>query len=392
MIIKELAEEFRIEIQYIPEDKEKYKSFSIPIMYKECNNYKMPYNLRFINSNRFMMRTLESHVNNISQLYHCKCSNKIKQEIRTKHSDKNIYTKCKTCTERSKQSIDSLKLKFPHTYQLSNGNTERFILLLKRSVYPYKYMDDWEKFNETEIPSIEDHYSNLHLENISKEDHKYAQKVRNTFNIKNLGEYNDLYVQLDTCQLAVTFEQFRSLCLKEYKLDPAYFCATPGLAFEACLNMTKVELELLTDIDMVLMFAKGTRGGISQAIQGYASANNKYMPNYNSKAPSTYLKYVDANNLYGYAMSKKLNINNFKWCDALEMFTSDFIKNYEEDSDTGYLLEVDIDYPKELHESHRDLSFLSIEKEKLLSTLEDKEKYVVHMATLKQALQHRLEF
>ena len=91
-------------------------------------------------------------------------------------------------------------------------------------------------------------------------------------------------------------------------------------------------------------------------------------------------------------MSKKLNINNFKWCDALEMFTSDFIKNYEEDSDTGYLLEVDIDYPKELHESHRDLSFLSIEKEKLLSTLEDKEKYVVHMATLKQALQHRLEF
>ena len=119
MIIKELAEEFRAEIQCIPEDKEKYKSFSIPIMYKECNNYKMPYNLRFINSNRFMMRTLESHVNNISQLYHCKCSNKIKQEIRTKHSDKNIYTKCKTCTERSKQSIDSLKLKFPHiNYQM----------------------------------------------------------------------------------------------------------------------------------------------------------------------------------------------------------------------------------------------------------------------------------
>ena len=111
--------------------------------------------------------------------------------------------------------------------------------------------------------------------------------------------------------------------------------------------MTRVELELLTDIDMILLFEKGIRGGISQAIQRYASANNKYMPNYNSKLLSTYLLYVDANNLYGWAMSEKLPINNFKWCNALEMFTSDFIKNYEEDSDTGYLLEVDIDYPKE---------------------------------------------
>ena len=132
---------------------------------------------------------------------------------------------------------------------------------------------------------------------------------------------------------------------------------------------------------------------MSQVIQRYASANNKYMLNYNSKAPSTYLMYVDANNLYGYAMSKKLPIKyNFKWCDALEMFTSDFIKSYANDSDTGYLLEVDIVYPKELHESHRDLPFLAIRKEKLLTTLENKEKYVLHMATLKQALQQGLEF
>ena len=155
--------------------------------------------------------------------------------------------------------------------------------------------------------------------------------------------------------------------------------------------MTKVELGLLPDIGMVLLFEKRTRAGISQAIQRYASANNKYKPNYNSKVLSTYLMYVDANNLYGWTMAKKLPINNFKWCDALEMFTSDFIKNYEEDSDRGYLLEVDIGYPKELHESHRDLPFLSIKKEKLLTTLEDKEKYVVHIAALKQALLHGLE-
>ena len=156
--------------------------------------------------------------------------------------------------------------------------------------------------------------------------------------------------------------------------------------------MTKVELELLTDIDMVLLFEKRIRGGISQALQRYSSAKNKYMPNYNSKLLSTYLLYVDANNLYGWAMSKKLLINNFKWYDALEMLTSDFIKNYDEDSDAGYLLEVDIDYPKELHESHRDLPFLSIKKEKLLNTLADKEKYVVHIAALKEALRHGLEF
>ena len=338
------------------------------------------------------MGLLENHVNNLSQLYDCNCSDKSNQKIRIKHKNMNIYTKCKTCTKRSKQSIESLKLKFPSTYQLSNGNINKFILLLKRGVCPCEYMHDQNKFNETEIPLIEDHHSNLNLKHSSKEDHKHAHKVKNTFNIKNIEEYRDLYVQSDTAQLADTFEQFRTLCLKEYKLDPAYFCTTPGLAFEACLKMSKVELELLTDIDMVLMFEKGIRGGISQAIQRSASANNKYMPNYSPKAPSTYLMYTDANNLCGYAMSKKLPINNFKWCDALEMFTSDFIKNYDKNSDTECLLKVDIDYPKELHESHRDLPFLFIKKEKLLTTLENKEKYVVHITALKQALLHGLEF
>ena len=200
---------------------------------------------------------------------------------------------------------------------------------------------------------------------------KHAQKVWNTFNIKNLGEYHDLYVQSDTSQLVDTFEQLRTLCLNEYKFDPAYFCTTPGLAFEACLKINKVELELLTDIGMVLLLDKGIRGGISQAVQRYASANNKYMPNYNSKAPSTYLMYVDANNLYGWAMSKKLQIDSFEWINDLNKFSSKFIRNYHENEDTGYLLEVDIEYPKNLHDSHRDLPFLPIKKDKLLTTLED---------------------
>ena len=136
--------------------------------------------------------------------------------------------------------------------------------------------------------------------------------------------------------------------------------------------MNKVELELLTDIGMVLLFDKGIRGGISQAVQRYASANNKYMPNYNSIAPSTYLMYVDANNLYGWAMSEKLQIDSFEWINNLNnKFSSKFIRNYHENEDTGYLLEVDIEYPKNLHDSHRDLPFLPIKKDKLLTTLED---------------------
>ena len=252
-------------------------------------------------------------------------------------------------------------------------------------------MNDWNKFNETELPTIDKFYSKLNLKNISKEDYRHAQNVWNTFNIKNLGEYHDLYVQSDTTQLADTFEKFRTLCLKESELDPTYVCTTPGFALEACLTMPHVKLELLTDIDMILMFEKGIRGGISQTIQRYASANNKYMPKYNSKQISSYLMYVDANNLYGWAMSKKLPIGCFAWCEDLEKFTSEFIKNYDEDSNTGYLLQVDIEYPKKLHEAHRDLPFLPIKKKKLLTTLEDKEKYVVHIAALKQALLHGLK-
>ena len=278
LMINELADEFREEIHYIPEDKEKFKSFSVTIMHDYVSEYEVPYNLRFIDSNKFMMRSLDTHVINLSELQSCNCSDKSKQHIRINYDD-NIYTRCKSCTKRSKQSIQSLIEKFPNTYQLTNGDIKKFILLLKKGVYPYEYMNNYDKFNDTELSAIDKFYSNLNLKNISKEDYKHAQNVWSAFNIKNMGDYHDLYVQSDTTQLADIFEQFRNLCLKEYKLDPAYFCTTPGLALEACLKMTKVKLELLTDIAMVLMFEKQIRGGISQAIQKYSSDNNKYMPN-----------------------------------------------------------------------------------------------------------------
>ena len=144
-----------------------------------------------------------------------------------------------------------------------------------------------------------DFYSNLNLENISDYDYTHAQKIWDVFEIKNLTEYHDLYVQSDTLLLSDTFENFRNMCLNIYELDPTYFVSAPGLAWQACLKKTGVKLELLTDIDMLLMVEKGTRGGICQAIHRYAKANNKYMKNYDKNIESSYIEYLDANNLYG---------------------------------------------------------------------------------------------
>ena len=152
------------------------------------------------------------------------------------------------------------------------------------------------------------------------------------------------------------FESFRSLCLKEYLLDPVYFVSTPSLANEAILKITKAKIELLTNINMVLMIEKGIRGCLTQVIKKHSIANNKYLPCDDSTKKSVYLQYLDANNLYGWAMYKKLSLNGYKWANVKE-FDRDFIKNYDDNSDKGYLLEVDVEYPKELYSSHRDLPF-----------------------------------
>ena len=132
-----------------------------------------------------------------------------------------------------------------------------------------------------------------------------------------------------------------------------------------------------------------------QSVDRYAKANNKYMKNYNKSIESSYLMYLDANNLYGWAISKKLPINGFKWENDLSRFNKTFIKNYNEDSDVGYFLEVDIEYPKQLWSSHKDLPFLLERKKlgkvgKLVCSIEDKETYAIHIRALKQALNHGL--
>ena len=209
-------------------------------------------------------------------------------------------------------------------------------------------MDSWDRFNETSLPPKEFFYSELNLEDISDKGYLHAQKVWGEFGIRNLGEYHDLYVQTDTLLLADVYEKFRDKCIEIYGLDPSYFLSAPGLAWQACLKVTNVNLELLTDVDMLLMIESGIRGGMCQSIHRYAKANNKYMNNYDKSIKSSYLMYLDANNLYGWAMSKKLPVNGFKWENDLSRFNKNFIKNYNENSDVGYFLEVDIEYPKQL--------------------------------------------
>ena len=174
------------------------------------------------------------------------------------------------------------------------------------------------------------------------------------------------------------------MCIKVYELDPAHFLSLPGLAWQACLKKTNVKLELLTDYDILLMVEEGIRGGICDAIHRHAKANNKYMKNYDKNQESSYIQYLDANNLYGWAMSQKLSGNGFKWINDVTGIDGEFIRNYNEDSDKGYILEVDDKYPRKLHDLHSALPFLpkrmKIDKcKKLVCNLRNKKKYVVYI-------------
>ena len=257
-------------------------------------------------------------------------------------------------------------------------------------------MDGWDKFNEKLIPSKESFYSSLTLENVTEIDYIHANNVFKTFKLNNLGDYHDLYVKSDTLLLADVFENFRKACIKTYELDPAHFISLPGLAWQACLKKAEVELELLTDYDMLLMIEEGIRGGICHAVHRYAKANNIYMKEYDQTKESSYIQYLDANNLYGAAMSEKLPMNGFKWVSDILVIDEKFVKSYNKNRNKGYILEVDVDYPTKLHKLHSDMPFLPdriiIDKtKKLVCNLYDKKNYVVHISVLKQALDHGLK-
>ena len=308
-----------------------------------------------------MSMPLSKLVDNLSEEIHnnkCAHCKSCLDYVRSTKNEK-LILKCFNCETYYRKKINKELIKrFASTYEFCYKNLNKYILLLRKGVYPYEYMNNWERFNEKSLPSKESFYSNLNMGNIDDIDYRHGNNVFKRFKLKNLGEYHDLYVQSDTLILADVFENFRNTCLKVYELDLAHFLSLPGLAWQACLKKTNVKLELLTDYNMILMVEEGIRGGICRSIHRYAKANNKYMNNYDKNEESSYIQYLDVNNLYCWAMSQKLLVNNFKWVKDISKINEEFIKNYNENSKKGYILEVDVKYPKKLHDLHSDLSFL----------------------------------
>ena len=343
------GEERQMTINVIPNNMEKYMAFML-------GNH-----LTFLDSFQFMNSSLEKLVSNLPR--------------------------------------ESLK----YTSQIFEG--QELDLMVRKGVYPYDYMDSFSKFKE-KLPMKEEFYSILNDEHISDEDYEHAQDVWNTFSLKNMGEYHDLYLASDVLLLADVFENFRKTCLEYYKLDPCHYFTSPGLSWDAMLKMTNIKLELMTDIDMFQFIEKGLRGGISYIANRYGKANNKYMKEYNEKAPSKYIMYLDANNLYGWAMSQYLPTGGFRWMTQKQIDKINLAK-YQEGSKKGLIVEVDLEYPKELHDLHNDYP-LGPEKvkvtndmlseycknisekysistglvSKLIPTLGSKEKYVLHYRNL----------
>ena len=342
-------------IDCIPNNEEKYISFSKNIKVGEYKDRKTgevrdkTFKIRFIDSFKFMGSSLEALVNNLP-----------------------------------KDAFNNLERYY---------TADEVRLIKRKGVYPYEYMNTEERFSETKLPPKEAFYLRLSGEGITDEDYKHALNVWNVFKMKTLKDYHGLYNETDVLLLADVYENFRNNNLTIYNLDPAHYFTAPGLSSDACLKITGVELELLTDPNMLLMWERCIRGGISMISNRYGEANNKYMKGgFNKNEPSKYIMYLDANNLYGTAMCNKLPTHGFKWMSGGELE-----KLYENQelhtwNKTPCILEVDLKYPEKLHDSHNDYPLCpegvkcKNNVEKLIPNLRDKKKYVLHYKNLIQCL------
>ena len=356
LFIKQLAK-IEGKLDCIPSTEEKYISFSKHIRvgeYKDIGGNIFPINfeIRFLDSFKFLQTSLANLVSNLSpDEFYC-----------TKHAFK------------------------------KNTN-----LIARKGVYPYDYVSSFDKLSETQLPPKDEFYSKLNDQGITDEDYKHAINIWNTFNCKTIRDYHDLYLKSDVLLLTDVFENFRKTCVHHYKLDPVHYYTSPGLAWDACLKETGQQLQLLHDYDMLMMFERGIRGTITHISKRYAEANNKYMKDYNPEKKSTFIQYLDANNLYGWAMSQNLPTHGFKWMkditkekvykilDKINCSMSNFGKK-------GYIFEVDLEYPKHLWEEHNDYP-LAPEKmivngvEKLICHFKPRKNYVVHYRNLRQYLE-----
>ena len=352
-IIKEVSNAFEGDINLLPITKEKYISFTKHVFNTLDRKGKKCIKLRFIDSFKFLNASLDKLASFLSK-------------------DKLRITQREYC----------------------NLSAENFDLLTRKGVFPYEYIDSFQKLEESRLPPRDLFFSSLTGDTVSEKDYAHAVNVWQRFSIETLGEYSDLYLKTDVLLLADIFENFRDSCIASYGLDPAHYYTIPGLTWDSMLKYTRIKFELLTDIDMVLFIERGIRGGLSQCSGRYAKANNKYMQTYDPSKPSSYLMYYDVNNLYGYAMSQPLPYGEFQWVEDVENFD---VSAIAPDSPIGYILEVDLEYSQNLHDMHTDLPFCPTRdkppgkrQDKLLATLYDKKRYVIHYRNLQQCIRHGL--
>lgn len=274
-----------------------------------------------------------------------------------------------------------------------------FNFMRQKGVMPYSYLDDISKLQETSLPCKEQFYNNLTDEPISDEDYDRALQVWDIFQCKTLEDYCTLYLTADVLLLADVFENYRDFSLHTYKLDPAHYFTAPGLSWDAMLKYTGVELELLTDVEMVHFFKNSIRGGCSTCVLREAHANNTFCSEYNPKKETSFIVFLDMVSMYGASMRKPLPQGQFAWLTPLEISEiSDQLSNLSEDSPIGYIFEVDLEYPQHLHNDHNDFPFCPEvivppggKFPKLVQNLNDKNKYVLHYLNLKQCLRYGLK-
>lgn len=348
LFIKELGERIG-KINVIPKNKEKYISFTKFVLVNDEDFIQ----LRFLDSFNFMAGSLD-------------------QLARTMNT----------------KDFKLIKKHFP--------DDDQFNLLTRKGVYPYDYITNWTRYHDTRLPSKECFHNTLRDESVSENDYQHAKLVWEKFNIGNLGEYTDLYLKTDVLLLADIFEKFRVTCKKNYKLDPAFYITAPSLSFDAMLLITNIQLELVSDLEIVKMIQSGIRGGLCMCSHRYAKANHKYMDSYDDSQPEKYIVYLDCNNLYGFSMCQYLPFSEFRFLSSEEIHDIDFV-NTPDTSLWGYILEVDLLYPENLHFEHNDLPFCP-EKcvppggktSKLIPNLYNKYNYVIHYVYLKKCLEHGL--
>jgi len=285
----------KLRITCIPTSGEKYISFSIGT-------------LRFIDSMAFMNTSIEKLVSGNLKSESKKIS---VEEIKKMTAEEIRGEEKKRTIELIKENFQILTKKITDEYP--EINDKMLYNITRKGIYPYDYADDPKKFNE-KMPPRDEYKNELSGEGISEKDFKRVNRVCRIFGIKNFGEYQDLYLKTDVLLLSDVFEKFRRVAMKNYGLDPIHYYTLPGYAWDVMLKTTEVKIELMKDVDMYIFGEKGIRGGISTMFKRLSEANNHYMDEkYNPNEENKYLLFVDANNLYGGALVKKLPICGSRW-------------------------------------------------------------------------------